>query len=74
LRESFNDLGRTVSEKVSLLSRASNPGDVQAALTAPPQAKPQPKTFNHAIARASLGSSQLLQQSDIRGTGADDPL
>ncbi|KAL1296969.1 hypothetical protein AAFC00_004569 [Neodothiora populina] len=74
LRESFNDLGRTVSEKVTLLSRAANPADVQAALTAPPQAKPQPKTFNHAIARASLAGSQLLQQSDVRGTGADDPL
>jgi len=67
-------LGRTVSEKVTLLSRATNSADVQAALTAPPQAKPQPKTFNHAIARASLAGSQLLQQSDIRGTGADDPL
>ena len=74
LRESFNDLGRTVSEKVTLLSRANNSADVQAALTAPPSAKPQPKTFNHAIARASLGGSQLLQQSDVRGTGADDPL
>ncbi|KAJ8127280.1 hypothetical protein O1611_g6358 [Lasiodiplodia mahajangana] len=43
-----------------------------AALTAPPTAKPQPKTFNHAIARASLASSQLLHQQH---TGAgEDPL
>ncbi|KAG7124875.1 Protein GVP36 like protein [Verticillium longisporum] len=44
----------------------------QAALTAPPSAKPQPKTFNHAIARASLSSSQVLHQQH---TGAgEDPL
>jgi len=72
LTESFNDLGRTVSEKVHLLSTATSPSEAQAALTAPPSAKPQPKTFNHAIARASLASSQLLQQQNS-GAG-DDPL
>ena len=74
VRESFTDLSRTVSEKVKLLSNASNASEAQAAFTAPPSAKPQPKTFNHAIARASLAGSQLLTQSDVRGTGADDPL
>ncbi|TVY21394.1 Protein GVP36 [Lachnellula arida] len=72
LKESFGDLGRTVSEKVHLLSSATSPAEAQAALTAPPSAKPQPKTFNHAIARASLASSQLLQQQNA-GTG-EDPL
>ncbi|TKA63951.1 hypothetical protein B0A49_08232 [Cryomyces minteri] len=72
LRESFNDLGRTISEKVHLLSSATSPAEAQAAFTAPPSAKPQPKTFNHAIARASLAGSQLLHQSDSSGT--DDPL
>lgn len=72
ISETFNDLGRTVSEKVSLLSSASSPAEAQAALTAPPSAKPQPKTFAHAIARASLASSQLLHQQHT-GTG-DDPL
>lgn len=39
---------------------------------APASAKPQPKTFNHAISRASLSSSQLLHQHH---TGAgEDPL
>ncbi|PNH52189.1 hypothetical protein VD0003_g5124 [Verticillium dahliae] len=72
LKETFQDLGRTVSEKVSLLSSASSPAEAQAALTAPPSAKPQPKTFNHAIARASLSSSQVLHQQH---TGAgEDPL
>jgi hypothetical protein len=72
IKESFGDLGRTVSEKVHLLSTATSPAEAQAALTAPPSAKPQPKTFNHAIARASLASSQLLQQQNS-GTG-EDPL
>jgi len=72
IRESFNDLGRTISEKVHLLSTASSPSEAQAAFTAPPSAKPQPKTFSHAIARASLAGSQVLNQSQ---TGAgEDPL
>ncbi|KAI0132714.1 BAR domain-containing family protein [Xylariales sp. AK1849] len=72
VKETFSDLGRTVSEKVQLLSTASTPAEAQAALTAPPSAKPQPKTFNHALARASLASSQLLHQQH---TGAgEDPL
>ncbi|KAL9095313.1 MAG: hypothetical protein Q9165_002570 [Trypethelium subeluteriae] len=64
LRESFNDLGRTISEKVNLLSNATSPQEAQAALTAPPQAKPQPKTFSHALARAALSSSQSLARVD----------
>ncbi|TVY83770.1 Protein GVP36, partial [Lachnellula suecica] len=72
IKESFGDLSRTVSEKVHLLSTATSPAEAQAALTAAPSAKPQPKTFNHAIARASLASSQLLQQQHA-GTG-EDPL
>lgn len=72
IKETFQDLGRTVSEKVTLLSSATSPAEAQAALTAPPSAKPQPKTFSHAIARASLASSQALHQQH---TGAgEDPL
>ncbi|KAK5998187.1 Protein GVP36 [Cladobotryum mycophilum] len=72
IKETFQDLGRTVGEKVSLLSSATSTAEAQAALVAPPSAKPQPKTFNHAIARASLSSSQLLHQHH---TGAgEDPL
>lgn len=70
IRESFNDLGRTIQEKVQLLSQAASPAEAQAALTAPPAAKPQPKTFNHAIARASLSGSQTLAQS----ASGEDPL
>ncbi|KAJ0417084.1 BAR domain-containing family protein [Aspergillus carlsbadensis] len=70
IRESFNDLGRTINEKVQLLSQASTPAEAQAALTAPPAAKPQPKTFSHAIARSSLAGSQTLAST----TAGDDPL
>jgi hypothetical protein len=61
-----------VSEKVHLLSTATSPSEAQAALTAPPTAKPHPKTFNHAIARAALASSQLLQQNNT--AAGEDPL
>ncbi|KAL2889251.1 hypothetical protein HOO65_030752 [Ceratocystis lukuohia] len=72
IKETFQDLSRTVGEKVNLLSSATSPAEAQAALVAPPSAKPQPKTFNHAIARSSLASSQLLHQQH---TGAgEDPL
>ncbi len=54
------------------MSTATSPAEAQAALTAPPTAKPQPKTFNHAIARAALASSQLLQHQNT-GT-IEDPL
>lgn len=75
IRESFNDLGRTVSEKVSLLSSATSASEAAAAMTAPPSAKPQPKTFNHAIARASLASSAALRGVEKgQGGGAEDPL
>jgi len=52
------------------LSTVHSPKEAAAALTAPPTAKPQPKTFNHAIARASLASSQLLHGANT-GTGAN---
>lgn len=61
-----------MSEKVTLLSSATSPAEAQAALTAPPSAKPQPKTFSHAIARASLNSSTLLNQD--HGSASEDPL
>lgn len=68
-------MGKTVNEKVTLLSRATSASEASAALTAPPSAKPQPKTFSHAIARASLASSQALAQShNETGSTADDPL
>lgn len=73
IRESFTDLSRTIADKVTLLSHASTPAEAQAALTSPPSARPQPKTFNHAIARAALASSQLLAQTQP-SHASEDPL
>ncbi len=72
IRENVNELGKSISEKIQLLSAATTPAEAQAALVAPPTHKPQPKTFAHAIARASLASSQHLQQQHS-GAG-EDPL
>ncbi|KAG8531658.1 uncharacterized protein KY384_003289 [Bacidia gigantensis] len=74
IRESFTDLSRTISDKVNLLSHATSPAEAQAALTAPPSAKPQPKTFPHAIARAALGGSQLLNAHPAANASGEDPL
>jgi len=73
IRESFTDLGKSISDKVTALSKASNASQAGAALTGPSANKPQPKTFNHAIARASLNASQLLNQTHPLGAG-EDPL
>lgn len=72
IRESFNDLGRTVADKVTLLSSATSPAEAQAALTAPPSAKPQPKTFSHAVARAALNASHTLTSQQTGSS--EDPL
>jgi hypothetical protein len=72
IRESVTDLGRTVSEKVNLLSNATSPAEAQAALVAPPSAKPQPKTFSHAVARTALNASHMLT-SEQTGS-SEDPL
>ncbi|KAL9640667.1 MAG: hypothetical protein Q9164_000149 [Protoblastenia rupestris] len=74
IRESFTDLSRTITDKVQLLSHATSPAEAQAAFTAPPSAKPQPKTFPHAIARASLAGSQLLNQTHPSSSSGEDPL
>ncbi|GAB7358945.1 hypothetical protein MBLNU230_g5021t1 [Neophaeotheca triangularis] len=74
VRESFQDLGKSIGEKVNLLSTASSAAEAQAALTAPPSAKPQPKTFSHAIARAALAGSQDISMATPQGSTEPDPL
>ncbi|KAI9830666.1 MAG: hypothetical protein M1826_004495 [Phylliscum demangeonii] len=69
VRENLSDLGRTIAEKVQLLSTATSPAEAQAALTGPGSGKPQPKTFSHAIARAALASSSTLKASAVVGGG-----
>lgn len=60
--------------QVNLLSKATSAADAQAALTAPPSTKPQPKTFAHAIARASLAGSQGIAMATPQGSTEPDPL
>lgn len=60
--------------QVGLLSKAGSASEAQAALTAPPSAKPQPKTFSHAIARASLAGSQTISTATPQGSTEPDPL
>ncbi|KXS95283.1 hypothetical protein AC578_2580 [Pseudocercospora eumusae] len=74
VRESFQDLGKSISEKVGLLSKAGSASEAQAALTAPPSAKPQPKTFSHAIARAALAGSHTISTATPQGSTEPDPL
>jgi hypothetical protein len=72
IRETFSGIGRSVAEKAHLLRTATSPSEAQAALTSSSSSTPQPKTFSHAVARASLASSQVLQQQN---SGArEDPL
>jgi hypothetical protein len=59
---------------VNLLSKASSASEAQAAFTAPPSAKPQPKTFSHAIARASLTGSRDIAVATPQGSTVPDPL
>ncbi|KAI5848809.1 BAR domain-containing family protein [Tricharina praecox] len=70
LRESFLDLSRTVSEKVQLLASASSAAEAQSALTKP-GTKSAPKTFNHALGRASLTSAHLLEPNDPLATALE---
>lgn len=59
LKESFVDLSRTISEKVSTLSQAGSAHEAQAILTSP-GSKKEPKTLNHALGRAALAGSEGL--------------
>uniref|UniRef100_A0A060SYW0 ARAD1C03982p n=1 Tax=Blastobotrys adeninivorans TaxID=409370 RepID=A0A060SYW0_BLAAD len=59
LRESFVDLSRTISEKVSTLSQASSAAEAQSILTSP-GSKKEPKTLNHALGRAALAGAEGL--------------
>ncbi|KAK9463766.1 BAR domain-containing family protein [Lipomyces oligophaga] len=69
LRESFVDLSRTVSEKVQTLAQAQTAAEAQAALTS--TSKHAPKTFAHAISRASLSASHQLPMSDPLGVALE---
>lgn len=70
LRESVIDLSRTIADKVQLLSTAGSAAEAQQALTKPGP-KAAPKTFNHALGRASLASAHVLDSSDPLATALE---
>ncbi|KAK9330493.1 BAR domain-containing family protein [Lipomyces starkeyi] len=70
LRESFVDLSRTVSERVQTLAQAQSAAEAQAALTRS-TTKHAPKTFAHAISRASLSSAHQLPITDPLGVALE---
>lgn len=63
LRESIVDLSRTTMEKVQLLGNASTAAEAQNILTKP-GTKTAPKTFPHAIGRASLAAAHSLDPAE----------
>lgn len=64
------DLSRTIAEKVQHLSLVNSATEAQQVLTRPGP-KPAPKTFNHAIGRASIASAHILDQSDPLATALE---
>lgn len=62
LKESFVDLSRTISEKVTTLTHAQSASEAQSILTSPGKNK-EPKTLNHALGRAALAGSNELSSS-----------
>ncbi|PUU78703.1 BAR domain-containing family protein [Tuber borchii] len=63
LRESIVDLSRTTMEKVQLLGNANTAAEAQSILTKP-GTKTAPKTFPHAIGRASLAAAHSLDPAE----------
>ncbi|TGZ81533.1 hypothetical protein EX30DRAFT_340795 [Ascodesmis nigricans] len=70
LRESFLDLAHSISDKVAAVSTASSAAEAQQALTKPGK-KPAPKTFNHALGRASLTCAHILDSSEPLATALE---
>ncbi|KAG4302088.1 hypothetical protein PCK1_001647 [Pneumocystis canis] len=63
LRETFSEFSKTIQEKVHNLAGAQSATDVQAAIMKP-TTKSAPKTLNHALSRAALASSEVLDTSN----------
>ncbi|RLV91303.1 Protein GVP36 [Spathaspora sp. JA1] len=73
LQESFNELGKDISSRVSSLSKATSASEAQAALVHPKQdlARP-PKTLYHAISRAT--DPAILAEGNNEPQDINDPL
>lgn len=65
-RETLTHIGKSVSEKVRDIAHAQNTTDLQAVM-AKPGPKREPKTLNHALARASLAGTELVGPHDALG-------
>lgn len=67
LQESFSEFGKNISDRVSNLTKATTPAEAQAALINPNGDFKPPKTFYHAIARAT-------DAANLTSTDSTDPL
>lgn len=56
---------------MTLLSNATSASEAQSALSAPPSKKPAPKTFSHALGRASLSAAHTLDSSEPLATALE---
>lgn len=72
MQELFNEFGKNISNRVSNLSKATTPAEAQAALVTPDGQYKPPKTFYHALARATDGS--ILTSSSKGSDSDEDPL
>ncbi|CAL9728704.1 hypothetical protein MOUN0_E03884 [Monosporozyma unispora] len=62
IRDSVNDLSKTVTTKVTDLSRATSTTEAQNIIMAPGPVK-DPKTLNYALSKVALTSSELINKS-----------
>lgn len=62
LKESFNDLSKTITEKVTGLSHATSAAEAGAILTSAPTVK-EHKTLHHALSRAAASGAEALGDS-----------
>ncbi|ODQ79700.1 hypothetical protein BABINDRAFT_7917 [Babjeviella inositovora NRRL Y-12698] len=68
-KETFSENLKTVNDKLQNLSAVTNLSDAQAVLVSPVP-KGEPKTLNHALARAATAGSDALRNN----VGAQDPI
>lgn len=78
VQELFTEIGKNITDRVSNLSRATTAAEAQAALVTPNGEFKPPKTFYHALARATDGSildnASTSAAGAASGTATADPL
>lgn len=63
LKESFNDLSKTISEKVNELTQANSAAEAGHILTSAPKKTSGHKTLHHALSRAAAAGAEALNDS-----------